>query len=145
MNYIFALITAVVAGICVALEPTVNSALGRYIPARLAAFQSSIVGLIIVLIINMAGGGFKEYKNILKAPPYLWIGGIIGIIIVYSGIKAAPVIGVGTMVTIMVAVQLITSIIVDTFGLFGSVKVPLDTGRIIGVLLLIVGAKLIVK
>jgi len=145
MSYIFALVISVIAGICVALEPTVNSALGRYIPARLAALQSSIVGLAIILILNLVSGGFKEYRNILKAPPYLWIGGILGIIIVYSGIKAAPIIGVGTMVTIMVAVQLITSIIVDTFGLFGNVKVPLETGRIIGVLLLIIGARLIIK
>lgn len=145
MNYILALIGAGLVGICVALEPTVNSGLGKVITPRLATLHSFIVGTLIVLVINILSGGFKEYKFIAKAPPYLWIGGIIGTVVVYVGAKVAPVIGIAATLTIMVSVQLITSIIIDSFGLLGAEKIPLDLNRIIGVLIMIVAVRLIVR
>ena len=145
MSYILALIGAGIIGICVALEPTVNSGMGKYITPRLASFHSFLVGILLITIINVLSGGFKEYKFIIKAPPYLWIGGILGVIIVYTGTRVVPIIGLVSTVTIMVAVQLIMGVIIDHFGLFGTVKVPVDISKIAGALLMIVAVKLIVK
>ena len=145
MNFIFALIGAGIVGICVALEPTVNSGLGKIITPRLATLHSFLVGTLIVVIINILSGGFKEYRFITKAPPYLWIGGVIGTVVVYVGAKVAPVIGIAATLTIMVSVQLITSIVIDSFGLLGAEKIPLDFSRIAGVLIMIVAVRLIVR
>lgn len=65
--------------------------------------------------------------------------------VVFLGAMVTPVIGVASTITIMVAVQLLTSIVIDTLGLFGVAKVPLDTGRIIGAVILVIAARLIVK
>lgn len=145
MNYIIALIGAGVVGVCIALEPTVNYGLGRIITPKLATLHSFLVGTFIVLLINIFSGGLSEYRNIVKAPPYLWVGGLLGAIVVYGGAKVTGVLGVASTITIMVAVQLGTSILIDNFGLFGAERVPIDISRIIGILLLIVAVKLIVK
>lgn len=145
MNYIFAVAGAVLVGICVALEPTVNSGLGKVITPRLAAFHGFIVGTAVLAVVNLFAGGFKEYRLIVKTPPYLWVGGIIGVIVVYFGAKVVPVLGIASTLTIMVSVQMVTSIIIDTFGLLGVEKVPFDAGRLIGVILIIAAVKLIVR
>ncbi|MCX7708592.1 MAG: DMT family transporter [Clostridia bacterium] len=145
LNQYFAILGAVIVGICVALEPTVNSGLGKYITPRLAALHSFIVGSVLILIINLVYGGFREYRLIVKAPPYFWIGGLLGVIVVYVGARVAPIIGIASTVTIMVTVQLATSILIDHLGLFGVTKVPVDAGRVAGVVLMIIAVKLIVK
>ncbi|MCX7920480.1 MAG: DMT family transporter [Clostridia bacterium] len=146
MNYFLALLGAGVIGVCVALEPTVNSGLGKIIGPKLATFHSLLVGLVAILVISLFNlGGFKDYKMIAKAPPYLWIGGLLGITIVYLGTRVPTVIGVASTVTVMVAVQMVTSIVIDSLGLFGATKVPVDSARIIGVILIIVAVKLIVR
>lgn len=145
MNYLIALICAGFMGICVALEPTVNSNLGKMITPRLAVFHSFIVGTLIVTLMIAFTGGFKEYKLITKAPPYLWIGGILGLIIVYLGTRVTLVLGIASTLTIMVSAQLITGIVIDSFGLFGTAKVPVDVSRVIGVVLIVIAVKLIVK
>lgn len=145
MNNFLALVGAGIVGICVALEPTVNSGLGKIITPRLAAFHSFLVGTVLVVIINILSGGFKEYALIAKAPVYLWIGGLIGTSVVLLGAVVAPVIGIASTLTIMVAVQLATGIVIDTFGLLGAVKVPFDWTRVIGLVLMIIAARLIVR
>lgn len=145
MSYILALMGAGVVGVCIALEPTVNSGLGKIIGPRMASMHSFLLGTLVIFIINILAGGFKEYRLITKAPPYLWIGGIIGVIIVYVGAKVTPVLGLASTLTIMVAVQLVASIVIDSFGLFGVSRVPIDYGRIIGVVMIVVAVKLIVK
>jgi transporter family-2 protein len=145
MNYIFALIGAGIVGICVALEPTVNSGLGKIISPRLATLHSFLVGTIIVVLISFFSGGFKDYRLITKAPPYLWIGGVLGLIIVYMGAKIAPIIGIASTLTIMVAVQMVSGLLIDNFGLFGAAKVPIDSGKVVGVILIGIAVKLIVK
>ena len=145
MTYLLALLGAGFIGICAAIEPAVNSGLGKVITPRLATLHSFIVGLVLISFINIANGGFKEYRLITKAPPYLWIGGFLGVVVVYMGAKVTPVLGVASTVTIMVALQIVSSMIIDSFGLMGSAKVPLDFSRIVGILLMIVAVKLIVK
>lgn len=145
MGYILALIGAGVIGVCVALEPTVNSGLGKVITPRLASLHSFLVGVVLIVLINIFSGGFKEYRFIAKSPPYLWIGGILGVIIVYLGAKVTPLLGVASTVTIMVAVQLIAGILIDQFGLFGVAKVPAGMSRVAGAALMVIAVKLIVK
>lgn len=145
MNYLLAVIGAGFVGICVALEPTVNSGLGKYITPRLATFHSFLIGLLAITAINLFKGGFGGYRQINKAPPYFWFGGLIGLCVVYIGAKVAPVIGIAATVTIMVAVQLITGIIIDSLGLFGVTRVPLDFKRILGAVIMILAVRLIIR
>ncbi len=145
MSSFLAILAAAVVGVCIALEPTVNSALGKVITPRLATFHSFVVGMVAIVIINILSGGFKGYSNVLKVPPYLWIGGLLGLTVILGGAWAAGVIGVASTVTVMVAVQMVTGIVIDSLGLFGATKVPIDMSRIIGVVLLVIAVKLIIK
>lgn len=145
MGYIYALIGAGLAGACAAIQPTINSGLGKLITPRLATLHSFIVGTVLLVIINLLSGGFKEYGGVLKVPPYLWLGGALGIVIVYVGAKVTSILGVTASMTIMVAVQLLLSMVIDNFGLFGVEKVPMDLTRISGIILMIIAVKLIVK
>lgn len=145
MSYFLALAAAGLMGICVAVEPIVNTGLGKYITNKMAVLHSFLLGGLVVAVLSIFSGGLKQYAGIVKAPPYLWIGGLLGATIVYLGTRVIPVIGAASMLTVMVVVQLIVGIIIDNFGLMGAQKIPVDAGRIVGVLLLIAAVRLILK
>ncbi len=145
MNYIFSIMGALVIGLCVALEPVINSGLGKIISPRLATMHSFIVGTILIVLINVFSGGFKQYGLIVKAPPYLWIGGILGLLVVLLGAIITPQLGAASTITLIVGAQIICSIVIDSLGLFGVQKVPLDLQRLIGAVMILIAVKLIIR
>jgi len=59
--------------------------------------------------------------------------------------RTVPVIGVAAFASAAVAGQLIGSLLLDQMGAFGNDRHELDLGRIVGVVLLLVGAKLVIR
>ena len=81
----------------------------------------------------------------VREPPWLWLGGIMGAVIV-AGITYSPArIGVFATIGLLIAGQLVMGAFIDAFGLFGVEKIPLDTGRIAGLALLSGGAVLVLQ
>ena len=76
----------------------------------------------------------------MREPPWLWLGGIMGAVIV-AGITYSPArIGVFATIGLLIAGQLVMGAFIDAFGLFGVEKIPLGAARIGGLALLSGGA-----
>jgi transporter family-2 protein len=76
---------------------------------------------------------------------WYFTGGLLGVFYVAVATFAAPVIGATQLVALVIGGQLIMSILIDHFGLFGFAKLPLDITRLIGLSLMIAGVILIKK
>ncbi|MBQ2763556.1 MAG: DMT family transporter, partial [Firmicutes bacterium] len=61
------------------------------------------------------------------------------VIAVTAMIVCAPQLGVGLATVCLLFGQIVLVIVIDSLGLFGVEKVPLDYNRIIGVLLVLAG------
>jgi transporter family-2 protein len=72
-----------------------------------------------------------------------WSGGIIGALYVLAAVVLAPRLGAGTLVAAVVAGQMITSLVLDHYGLIGFPVHPLSAVRFIGAALIIMGVVLI--
>jgi len=53
--------------------------------------------------------------------------------------------GVSALTAVVIAGQLAAAVLIDRFGLLGIAKQPIDTSRILGLVLLVAGVVLVVR
>jgi transporter family-2 protein len=70
------------------------------------------------------------------------LGGVMGLLIVFTVTYAGPRIGVAATVGILIAGQLIMGAAIDRWGLFRSERIALGWPRVLGIFLLAAGAAL---
>lgn len=143
-KYVAMFLTGLV-GIAAGIQPSVNSAFSNFVSAKGSALFSFSVGMVILFLLNAASGTLSDLRGVMAAPWYLWSGGLLGVFIVYTLIEVLPKIGAGAMLSLLVAFQLITGMVIDHFGWLGTEVIPIDGIRITGVILLLIGVKLIIR
>ena len=85
----------------------------------------------------------SEGHRASSAPWWAWVGGLLGAVYVTSTVVVPVRMGGAAFFGILVAAQLVTSVILDRFGAIGFPKHDLSPGRLIGVAMLIGGAVLV--
>ena len=140
----YALPIMIVGGL-IATQNVVNPALSRFTGPILAVLVSSSTTSLIMLILLLLGyGGSKAtLSNLLQAPSYLWISGILGVGVLSGAVLLLPRVGAATYVAFLVAGQLIFAMFWDQIGAFGLAKFPVTSIRLGGALLLLAGARLV--
>ncbi|MDQ4018788.1 MAG: DMT family transporter, partial [Actinomycetota bacterium] len=78
----------------------------------------------------------------LRAPPWMWTAGIMSAFIVFAVALAPPRIGTTTTIALVIAGNLVAAAVIDRFGWFGLEQIGLTPVRVLGILLLGVGAAL---
>jgi bacterial/archaeal transporter family-2 protein len=132
-------------GMGTSVQAGINGALGRIIGVAEASLTSvSLTWLCILLLIV---GGFRSGNadKITGVPPYLLLGGVFGAAYLLVAARVVPAIGVGAFIATVITGQLLASVLLDQVGAFGVTSHPLDWSRVLGVLLLLAGMKLIVR
>ncbi len=144
LKYILTGVALLIGGL-LAVQGSINSQLGGILKSPfLAAFISFFVGTLTLFVLNVLMRAELPPKAIIaEIPLYLFIGGVIGAIYVSSAIILIPKIGVATMLGASIGGQMIVASIIDHYGFFNIAIHPISTGRIVGILLLIVGVFLI--
>lgn len=137
---------AALAGIIMAVQGSLNSALGKVIGLWEATFVVHLVGLLVVVVLLfLCRIGDGCLANLPQAPWYTYLGGILGVLIVYGVVRTMPVIGVAPATTAIIVGQVFTAGLIDHFGLFGMQKIPFSIWNVLGTVLMAGGAWLILK
>ncbi len=141
----FWLALALVVGMIMPMQAGVNSTLAinsnGALWASLASFAvGSAALLFLVIVMRQEVPALSELK---QAPWWAWTGGFMGALFVFTGAILAPRIGATTMMALLVAGQLIMSVILDHYGWATFPQHDINWGRILGVLFLIAGVVLI--
>jgi len=146
MNLYFSTL-AFLIGILLPIQVGVNLELARYINSPvLAAFISFLVGGFCLLLSAFAVKvPFPSWNQVASLPFWTWTGGLIGATVVFGSIVAGPKIGALVLVSLLLAGQLVASILIDHYGWLGFSVQKIDLQRLIGVVLLIGGFLLIRK
>jgi bacterial/archaeal transporter family-2 protein len=146
MLYLYIVLT-VLAGIAVTLQVGVNSSLRQSInnPVFAAFFSFAIgtVGLLLYIVATRAT--WPTMATLSKVPAWNWLGGILGAYYVVISIIVAPKLGAASLISLIVATQLFTSLFLDHFGVVGFAQHSINIWRIAGAFLLIAGVILIVR
>ena len=137
------LLLAAVAGITMATQGSINSILGKkigIIEASLIVHLTAVIILIFLLIFNINKGTISHWKDL---PWYLYLGGLLGVIISYTVIISIPRLGVAVATTAIIAAQVLTAAIIDHFGIFGIDTVPFTWIKMVGIIFLAAGVRLL--
>ncbi|ATW23671.1 DMT family transporter [Candidatus Formimonas warabiya] len=145
MGKYMALLLAGLIGIASGMQPSINTALGRYTGVKGASLVSFCVGVTAVFLLNLFSGNLNQLKGLTAAPWYLWLGGVLGAFMVYSSMYVLPKIGAAAMISVLLTFQLVTGMVIDHYGWLGTPVICLDWMRVVGAILLLIGVKLIVR
>jgi len=139
------LVLALLAGVVLPYQAASNASVGRALGHWLwGAFTSLTVSSVVViaalLILRVP---MPDLGKALQGPWWLWIGGVLGALYVAAAAALTPKLGTAGFLVLVVAGQILTSVIVDHFGLMGVSAKPVSLPRIAGVVLILAGVFLV--
>ena len=80
-------------------------------------------------ILLVARGGFGGLGGAFRTPAWMWLGGLMGLTVVFSITFAQPRIGATATIGILIAGQLVMGAVIDRFGLFGVEQIGISPYR----------------
>ncbi len=146
-NYFF-IFLAILAGIAMPTQATVNSRLAESVNHNpiLAAFISFAVGTVaLFLYILLTGIPLNQLAAAKDAPPVAWIGGFLGAFFVSVMATVVPRTGIALAFSLAIAGQMLVSLLIDHFGWLGIPEKPINLWRVLGATLITIGVILIRK
>ncbi|MEW5919790.1 MAG: DMT family transporter [Bacillota bacterium] len=134
---------AALAGSIMAVQGALNSALGKKIGLLEATLIVLLIGTLTALpALYLLGLGKGNLANLGNVPWYLYLGGVLIVIITYGVVASMPRLGVANATTAIVAAQILTAVLIDHFGLFGLQAIPFSWWKVAGLVLMAVGTRL---
>lgn len=141
---ILAAAVVVAAGGALALQATLNAALGRELASGTAAAAVSFgIGFVALMLVTVARGDGGVFARISSVPwPYL-LGGVLGAFYVWAVLWSVPILGVVTAFAALILGQLGMAMLIDATGAFGLAVHAVTPLRVVAVCL--VGAGLVLS
>ena len=143
-SYLYILI-ALLAGAMMPTQAATNNRMASVVESPiLAALLSFLVGTIALFAYALLTGESISNLALAKnAPPIAWIGGLLGAFFVAAAVTLVPRLGVAMTFSLIIAGQMVATLIIDHFGLLGVPVKEISFTRIAGILLIMCGVILI--
>jgi len=134
---------AVLAGFAGSVQVAVMGRFGGRIGVVEAlTFATGVQLLLSLTILLVARTGLGGLGGAFRTPVWMWLGGVMGLTVVFAITFAQPRIGATATIGILIAGQLVMGALIDRFGLFGVEQIAISPARLAGIALLGVGAAL---
>ena len=118
----------------------ITQRLGRWESAFIVHIGGAILSGVLLLLAQNSKLALWQ-----TVPKYVLFAGAFGVFIIFAVGFSIPRIGATPTITILVVAQLITGLILDHFGLFEIPHYPINIYRIVGCIVLGVGAWLVTR
>ncbi len=139
------LLAALAGGAILPVQVALNTLLRRYIGVPMqATFVSYLAGTLASLSICL----FARYPlpastSLAQTSWWMWIGGCLDTLYIWSTISATPKIGAALALALTIAGQMIAALFLEHYGAIGLAKYPASPTRIAGVVFVILGVSLV--
>lgn len=133
------------AGSAISVQAAVNSQLAGGLAGNTvaAALISFLIGTVALAAIALSKGGLSTAIASLPAQPiWRFSGGLLGAAAIFCTVLLAPRIGLANMLALVIAGQLLSSLLIDHFGLIGVVMRPLSGIKLVGAAVMLCGVLL---
>jgi len=138
------MLLGLVGGASLVVQASLNAGLRERLQSvSWAGFVSYLGGTVAMVIAIGVGRVPLRAEQALSAPLVWWLGGFFGAAYLAIAIVLIPRLGAATLVALVVAGQLVASLLCDHFGWLGVPVHALDVRRVAGALLLLGGVLLI--
>ncbi|MGG6137362.1 DMT family transporter [Pantoea allii] len=133
---------AFAAGLGITLQTSLNSQLakglgGDSVTAALFSFTAGAFSLGVYSLLR--GGLFTSLAALPSQPLWSLAGGLMGACALFSYVVLAPKIGFSALLGLAIVGQLLSSQVIDHFGLLGAMKRPVTLLKLGGMLVMLAG------
>ena len=133
---------ALIAGAVVPIQAASNAILARQLghplwASAISLFISMAVLIPLLFIFKVPKPHFSI--ALFQQPIWIWFGGIAGMLYLTSALILVPKIGSTTFFVMVIAGQLIISVLIEQFGWFNMPQNTVPMSKIIGISLVIMG------
>lgn len=143
LNWVY-LGLAALAGAVMAIEGSMNAAMGKVLGVMESTLLVHLIGTIIVLIIMLfMGTGWASWNKLGEVPWWAYLGGILSVLIIYALVLSMPKVGVANATTAIIVAQISMAVLVDCLGLFGMKRHSFNYYDLLGIALLVIGARIL--
>ncbi len=141
---IFYVMLAVLAGTMLPLQAAINARLARVVgsPIWAAAISGLVLTAALILVGMAAMRAPPRAAGINGLPWWAWTGGFCGAVVLSATTTIAPRLGAASMIALVMFGQVVCSLVLDHFGLFGLTPQPVTGKRFAAAALLLAGAAL---
>jgi transporter family-2 protein len=130
-------------GALIALQPPINSELGKRTSVIAAAFIGTAISAIALGALALVLGEAGQVRRVPHIPVVYLTGGLMGGVLVSVSLVTVRTLGAGGVVAATVSGQLVVSAILDRYGFLGLDRVGLTPARVAGFALLLTGTALV--
>lgn len=147
MSKLFSLpfLLAALSGIAMAVQGTLNSSLTQKTSLLSATLIVHIIGTLVALVAVLAWRAPLLRYHWISVPWYLYLGGILSVLIVGLVALSIPKVGVCNATTAIIIGQVSMAVLIDHFGWFGISRLSWTPSQLLGVTLFAAGAKLLFR
>jgi len=124
---------SVLAGIGIPLIGVLNSGIARSVGNPFAVAALVAFGLTLPLY------GLPTIAQLGSAPPISYGAGLLIGLYVLSATVIIPRFGAASFIAFILAAQVLTSAVIDQFGLFGMERRPIDITKLAGLVVIVAG------
>lgn len=146
LDWMVAVFFATLIGSAFAAQTGINAQLRIWLGAPLqAALISFGTGALLLACISTLTLGWHWPAGLSQAPKWIWLGGSLGAFIVAGSILLAPRLGSFALTAIIVSSQMLTALMLDSYGLLGFQRVEMSWSRWMGAGLIVTGMILAIR
>lgn len=140
------ILLALGAGAVLPFQAGLNARLGKAVASPVyASLFSFIVGTIALAVYLLVSRQTFSWQGVKDAPAHLWLGGLLGAFYVTVVILAFPKLGPGLTFGLIVAAQMVVSILLEHYNVLVAQQNPISAMRVLGIALVVVGVVLVRK
>lgn len=143
MTALLLLLFAVVAGAFLPAQAGVNARLAHFVGGPVRASMISFAVGAVALFLVVALFYRTAHSHPRDAPWWAWVGGLLGAFYVTATVVVPVRIGAAAFFGVLVAAQLVMSVLIDQFGWLNFPKHEASPLRLLGVAMLVGGALLV--
>jgi transporter family-2 protein len=139
------LLAALAGGAILPVQVALNTLLRRYVGEPMqVTFISYLAGTLTSFVVCFAARyPLPASTALMQTSWWMWVGGCLGTLYVWSTIFATPRIGAALALALTIAGQMIAALFLDHFGAIGLAKYPASPIRIAGVVFVVLGVSLV--
>jgi len=134
------------SGTFLPIQAGLNTRLGKAVQnpvyAALFSFVIGTLGLILYILITRQT---ISWQGVREAPTYVWLGGLLGAFYITIIILAFPRLGPGLTFGLIVAGQMVGSVLLEHQHILVAQQSPINGMKILGIILIVAGVLLIRK
>jgi len=144
MDKVFWIVLALLAGAFLPIQAGLNAKLDKVVESPIyASMFSFLVGTIGLLAYILFTRQTVVWSAIREVPNYVWIGGFMGAFYVTVIILAFPKLGPGLTFGLVVAGQMVISVLMEHFNVLVAQQHPISYMKVLGIILIVAGTIII--